>query len=230
MTLSSDTIDRIVAGVLNKLSGPPVASRPSLPATASPSQGNPSLVVEIGGKVVTAEQLRSVLLGGSVSVAEKAIITPAAWDMAKERGLRIERRSASRPKSQVAATDSGPRSSVSSLLITVKNTDSVDRVWSEIQGTWRRELLGCPDDAAGLAIAELSRGAVGTVVIVAEQTLRAACLANRHAAVKAVPIRDMADVRLARKQIRANVWCLDPVGRTYFEMRNIIREITGAGK
>jgi len=230
MSLSSDAIDRIVAGVLNKLSGPPVASRPGVATSAPPAQETAAPILEIVGKVVTAEQLGSVSIGGRVSIAEKAIVTPAAWDLVKERRLHIERRDSVRATSRNSATDSGPGPSATSLLITVRNTDSIERVWSEIQGTWRRELLGCPDDAAKLAISELSRGGVGAVLIVAEQTLRAACLANRHAAVKAVPIRDLADVRLARKQIRANVWCFDPVGRTYFEVRNIIREITGAGK
>jgi hypothetical protein len=32
-------------------------------------------------------------------------------------------------------------------------------------------------------------------------------------------------LRLVRKQLRANVWCLDVGARTYFELKNLFREI-----
>jgi hypothetical protein len=54
---------------------------------------------------------------------------------------------------------------------------------------------------------------------------RAACLANRNAAVKAVAVRDASDVRQVRKQLRANVWCVDPENKRWFELRNLMRAI-----
>ena len=102
----------------------------------------------------------------------------------------------------------------------------MERLWSDLQGAWRRELLGCPDDAAKLAISAIARGETNTAVILAAQTHRAACLANRNEAVKAVAIRDAADVPVVRKQLRANVWCGDPSGRSWFELRNLMRAIS----
>jgi hypothetical protein len=43
--------------------------------------------------------------------------------------------------------------------------------------------------------------------------------------VKAVAIRDAAEVHAVKRQLRANVWCLDPSGRTYFELRNVLKAI-----
>ncbi len=111
------------------------------------------------------------------------------------------------------------------LLIVVRNSKPLEQLWSELTGTWRRELVGCPDDAAKLAIAEVSRGGASQVLIVADQSHRAACLANRNDKVKAVAIRDAGDVRLIRRQLRANTWCLDAQGKTYFELKNILREL-----
>jgi hypothetical protein len=95
--------------------------------------------------------------------------------------------------------------------------------------TARKELLSCPDDAATFAISELSRGGFDGAIVFAKQTHRAACLANRHSAVKAVAVRDAAEVQAIRRQLRANVWCLDPSGKTYFELRNILKAIATGG-
>src|SRR5690606_12225821 len=111
-------------------------------------------------------------------------------------------------------------------LIVVHSTDAVERVWEDIRNSWRRELLGCPDDAATQAISAICRGETSTVAILATQTHRAACLANRNEQVKAVAIRDAGDVRTIRKQLRTNVWCLDPTGRSWFELRTLLRAIT----
>jgi hypothetical protein len=63
-------------------------------------------------------------------------------------------------------------------------------------------------------------------VILAEQTHRAACLANRHERVKAVAVRDAGEMRAIRKQLRANTWCIDPSGRSWFELRSRLKSIT----
>jgi len=229
MSFSQDTIDRIVANVLNQLGGtpvaavPPVAPRPAVqpvPAATTPTPRQ----VQIQQSVITAALLEPLRQGETVQVLPRAIITPAAQDIVRGRQLNIVRDERSndtvKGTSAVSAVSTGPR-----LLIVVKNSQALDQLWSELTGNWRRELTGCPDDAARLAIAEIARGGAEQIVIVAEQTHRAACLANRHERVKAVAIRDAGDVRLIRKQLRANTWCLDGAGKTYFEFKNLFREI-----
>ncbi|MCA8998789.1 MAG: hypothetical protein KDA36_07815 [Planctomycetaceae bacterium] len=224
--MSSDTIDRIVAGVLKKLSVPTV--REEAPSAVPSPMGTrlpETNAVVLEAKVVTADVLEALAAGSEVVVHPKAIITPAAKDAVRERRITVTRQE--RPPGKSAGTDKAAvgEKTRSSLLIVIQNTDAFERIWNEIQGDWRRELLGCPDDAAKLAIGEISRGGVSSVLIACEQTYRAACLANRHSAVKAVPIRDVGDIKMARRQLRANVWCLPPTGRSYFELRNLVREI-----
>ena len=226
----SALIDQIVHGVLRQLDrGSPRA--PARPTTrvGTTAEGKPRAEgIEISERIVTADVLKDRVNGSrSVHVGAKALVTPAAWDFIREHGL-ILSRSDSKSASTSAANEKTPvaaETKVGPLLIVVRSTEAVERLAADMQGAWRGELLGCPDDAAKLAIAELSRGGASQVVIVAEQAHRAACLANRNEAVKAVAIRDAGEVSVVRKQLRANVWCVDPTGRRWFELRNLLRAI-----
>jgi hypothetical protein len=183
--------------------------------------------VELAETVVTADVVsEQVGSAGTIAIPKSSIITPAAWDVIRELGLEVQRpahRSAGGSKS--ASADAKTRASGNRLLIVIRHTDAVDRLWQDLQSSWRRELLGCPDDAAKLAISEISRGETAVVVILAEQSHRAVCLANRHERVKAAAIRDAAEVKLIGKQLKCNVWCIDPCGKSWFELRNVFRAI-----
>lgn len=236
MSFSPETIDRIVANVLSQLSGSrpvqvaPSAAKSSAPASAAPSVPVPAVVapsgqkVELSEAVITADKLEGIAIGATVQVGPKAIITPASQDVIRARKLVIQRqsqsKSASAPETQKAVSSVG-----NSLLIVVHNVKPLDQLWTEVAAQWTREFVGCPDDAAKLATAEVSRGGASTVVILTEQTHRAACLANRNDRVKAVAIRDAGDIRLIRKQLRVNTWCLDGTGKSYFELKNLFREM-----
>jgi len=246
VSLDSATIDRIVSGIMHQISGGEIASRGTgsngiiIKARRDGESSDKSSEVAKAGsiglsaKVITADVLEEIANGSSVRVGEKAIVTPAAWDAAKERGLRIERGTVSQdklnePGGSTSAGQSKRESATaipSNLLIVVHHTDAIDRLRDDLDCSWQRELIGCPDDAAKLAISELSRGGVASVVIFAEQAHRAACLANRHDKVKAVTARDALDVKSARQQLKVNTWCIDPSGRSWFELRNIIKAIS----
>jgi hypothetical protein len=225
-------IDSIVAGVLDRLRGPsaPTPAPPSPktngshPPVAAPKQkparvtSNPVVLSE---RVITEAILEEKLSGANaVRFSPKAVLTPTARDYLRINDIEWA-------YSTKAATDrraSGGNGPIAALI--VRTTPAVERVLADLLPGARTELLGCPDDAAKLAIGEIVRGGFARAVIFAEQAHRAACLANRHEAVKAVAVRDAADVATIRKQLRANVWCLDPTSRGYFELRNVIRAIT----
>lgn len=228
VSLPSTLIDRIVAGVLAQLgeTGVRAAGGVGGPAPGRREEEGKGIerpesgAVELTDRVVTAEVLQTLPPGvRAVVVPPQAIVTPAARDVAGLRGLRIER------TAPTAGAPSAGNSTLRSLLIQVHHTAAVARLWDDLQATWRRELLGCPDDAARLAIAEVARGAAATVVILAEPAHRAACLANRHERVKAVAIHDTADVAVVRRQLRANVWCLNPLDKPWFELRRIFQSL-----
>lgn len=232
MSFSPEDIDRIVANVLTQISSPArpvsVASQPQrttspatspAPVTRLPVQNE----VVIRESVITADLLEQVPAGSDIRILPKAIVTPAARDVVKGRKLRLHREAGARKS--VEGTPHTASSPSKNLLIVVQNTAAVDQLYSGLTGSWQRELVGCPDDAAKLVIAEISRGGASTVVILAEQTYRAAALANRNQAVKAVAIHDASEIRLVRQQLRANTWCISPAGRTFFELRNLIQRI-----
>ncbi|MEW4529096.1 hypothetical protein [Maioricimonas sp. JC845] len=237
MSLDAATIDRIVANVLSQLGSTPaaatdapasdVAAAPAPSVSPAPSAPAP---VRLDEAVITADVLERQAAGASVvEVGKKAVITPAARDTARERRIEIIRTGES-PKANAQPTAKTVRpeakpGSPSALACVVRHTDAVDRVLDDVLPGARKELLGCPDDAAKLAISALCRGETGQVLIFAEQTHRAACLANRNSKVKAVAIRDVLDVKAIRKQLRANVWCIDPADMSWFELRQLLRTI-----
>jgi hypothetical protein len=224
----SALIDRIVQGVLTQLSGDGVRAE-TKPQAATPVTSTADIGVQISERIVTAEVLNERVNGSRVIiVGPKALVTPAAWDLVRERDLTLRRSDAKLQAADLSQTTSAEKKAPAGqrpLLFLVRNTDAVERLWSDLQGTWRRELLGCPDDAAKLAISAIARGETNTAVILAQQAHRAACLANRNDVVKAVAVRDAADVPVVRKQLRANVWCVDPSARSWFELRNLIKAI-----
>jgi|GEM_PF-2035071 len=254
MALSSEVIDRIVQNVLNQIGTPadssamPAAS-PNQTSSARPvsrqsgsTQTNPAQPgqgsslsstrgdagISLSEQVITAEVLSKLSPGTQVQVSPRALITPAARDVIASQKLQVVRAPQQTGSPRPGSAQTGQASQAaggSRLLIVVRNTPAVDQLWQELSGSWRRELQGCPDDAAKLAMGEIARGGAAQVVILADQTHRAACLANRHERVKAVAIRDAGELRLVRKQLRANVWCLDVGARTYFELKNLFREI-----
>ncbi|MEW4488249.1 hypothetical protein AB1L42_09225 [Thalassoglobus sp. JC818] len=249
MNLSAEAIDRIVANVLNQFSTPKAAqiastkptgissaeSRPNAPPAepVAPESEPSRSEVQISDSVITAETLHRIPDGSQVIVKPRAIITPAADDIVRQAKLMIERRL----ESQTAAStqsSSGKAPSASNSTSTlgaaiVRHSSALDSALEELK-LKSRELVSCPDDAAKQAISEISRNGVNTMLIFAEQQHRAACLANRNERVKAVVVRDASDVQQIRKQLRANVWCLDPTDRSYYELKNVLKMITESGR
>lgn len=227
MTLSTNTIDRIVANVLSQLS-PDASGAAVVPAekTLPTKPVQPTVVqtavsqTSLTETVVTADLLEKMTNGQVVAVSQKAIITPAANDLIRERKLIIERGNHV-AKSKTPTTPG--ESSILSVAI-VHHSAEVMQAIAEL-GEFNKELLSCPDDAAKFAISELCRTGAKDVFIFAEQTHRAACLSNRNNKAKAVVVRDSGDVKNIRKQLRANVWCVDPTNRSYFELKNLIKTI-----
>jgi hypothetical protein len=211
MTVDSSLVDRIVHGVLQQMQKPAPSAVKSTPVAAPPIPAPPKSGGEhhLPQPVITAglidEQVpRTVSV---VVVTPRAVVTPAAIDTLRARKVSLRRETPSKPEAA---------SPVRRLAIVVRNTPAIERLAK--QKSWRRELLGCPDDAAKLAISAITRGEADRVLIFAAQHHRAAALANRNAAVKAVAVSSFDDLRGALEQIRANVLCLDPTGRSDFEI------------
>ncbi len=230
MDLSEQTIQRIVADVLSRLGTGSTPARDAMPLSRDP-QGSVSLRVDtviLEERIITADLLAERAGAAvAITVGPQALVTPAARDFLRDRGVELRRAAKRSPQNAslaAGAATGAAGSTLSPLLVVVRNTPAVERLWEELRQTWKRELLGCPDDAAKLAISALTRGESACVVILAEQSHRAACLANRNERVKAVALREAAEVRRIEKQLRTNVWCVDPTGLSYFEVKNLLRQ------
>ncbi len=234
--LDSTAVDQIVANVLRQLSAAggvastvarvPTASAPqvNVPRINTPAHagGSPVTLTE---KVITGDLLAEKAKEASqIIIPDKAILTPTAHDFLKVSKAQLIRASAAGPKTGTVKTDSAI---TSWKLITVTSTLAVARLSGELGAGWSREILGCPDDAASLAISAICRGESGGVVILSKQHFRAACRANRNDKVRAVPVTCPAEVKAAREQLRLNVIAIDPTHRSYFELKNTITAFTG---
>lgn len=231
---NDDLLDAIVAGVLDRLRGSTAPTDPTANGGRQPSESRPenlsnarvanaprsSEPLFLPDRVITEAVLEAKLNGANiVQFVPKVVLTPTARDFLRVNKIAwsYTRPSANSPK----RNDAGAWAA-----LIVHAAPTVERVVADLLPESRRELLGCPDDAAKLAIAEIARGGFSQAVIFAEQTHRAACFANRHESVKAVAVADAADVAAVRKQLRANVWCIDPTNRGYFELRNLVKAVS----
>ena len=233
--LDSTAVDQIVANVLKQLSAAGTVA-PAVRETKVERQepenasavGSPlsSVVTHLSDRVITGDLLAEKASGATqIVIPDKAILTPTAHDFLKSSKVQLVRVSAAAAKSSAGSASPGV---TSWKLITVTSSPAVSRLSGELGTSWSREILGCPDDAASLAISTICRGESGGVVILAKQHFRAACRANRNDKVRAVPVSSPADVQSAREQLRLNCIAIDPTGRSYFELKNTINTFTGA--
>lgn len=237
--LDSSTVDQIVANVLKQLSAggsgsssggstasavatAPVAATPRGPSEQRPPVAKSAAVITLSERIITGDLLAEKATGASqIIIPVKAILTPTAHDFLKTSRAQVVRGSGA-----AAATKGSDATSSTWKWITVTSTPAVARLSDELGTGWSREVLGCPDDAASLAISAICRGESSSVVIVSKQHFRAACRANRNDKVRAVPVSSPAEVKAAREQLRLNVIAIDPTSRSYFELKNILGAFT----
>jgi len=216
-------IDEIVSRVLKELRTKEAAA-PSVPAavpalTQNPVQRPANSEVAVTAAVVTGELLEKSIGGAKrVRVAPKAILTPSARDVVRQRGLEIVRESAASTKAPTAAwrvliSSAGPQ---------------VDSALDDLRSSgvgFDRQLTGTTEEAVTAAISALSRGEVKGIVLLTGSPELAACLANRSERVKAVALRDVALLGDIRRQFEPNLIAIDPGNRNSFELRQILKGV-----
>jgi hypothetical protein len=98
-------------------------------------------------------------------------------------------------------------------------------VTSKANGGWKRKSVESVDEAAKKAIGELRRESSRVIVVLTSEPEVAACLANRNEKVRAAVVADAAAVARVKSGLDGNVFVVDPTGRSFFEMRNLLRRI-----
>ena len=233
MAIDSALIERIVANVLEQLQ-PAAAVRPQVepvvPTAVVSKSTIPATPSELGisDRVVTAAVLEKLALphGVTLLVSPKAVITPSAHDVLKQRKIRW-----TRTKSAAAvftATTAPVRWQLLVSAVTPTVRTLLDHISRSLSG-WRRQLVGTSNEVIEIAGRAVSTADVDRVLILAQAAELVACETNRNAKVRAAVISSTEQLRSVETQMSPNVWVLNPQLRSYMELRQIVQACAALG-
>jgi hypothetical protein len=195
--------------------------QPTALATA-PAESK-SNVVEILSPVITADMLDVMVNAGQgLRIGRTSILTPSARDWLNSKRTTWSR--LDRHSSQQAAVG-GQRVRWQIILQTVTPTvkalhDGIRR----LADGWKIELVGQPLEAATLATNLVNTAECDGVVVFTEQAELIACRANRNDRVRAAVVHGPKQWEQVMRTLSANVVCINPVGKTFIELRNLLRD------
>jgi ribose 5-phosphate isomerase B len=180
-----------------------------------------AVIDERGKQVITEHDLRSAAQGDSLRIDEGAIITPLAQDLARERGVEIERvrrRSAARPKRIALGADHGG----------FEMKEEIKRLLADLGhnyhdfGTHSTEAADYPDYAHAVARA-VARGVCDLGIVVDGAGIGSCMAANKVPGARAAMCYDEATARNSREHNDANVLTLGGKMISLDLMRQIVR-------
>lgn len=179
---------------------------------------NDQTQLELHDRVVSVATLADRLAHKrAIVVPARSIVTPAARDLLRDRGIVIHRQTGRAPAAQlglrrvvgVAETKFEP----TSLLAALRD--------NETQQVARVGLVGVVDEIVDSVV---RGGAIG--LLFTEAAEAALCLANRTSGVRAVLARSANLVRQARATLAANLFVVETKGKSSFELRQIVAATT----
>ncbi len=199
----------------------PVVSEPSV--VALPPAPAKLVAIELTVPVITADVLeQSVKAGQSLRIGRNSILTPSARDW-----LNSKRTSWTR-LDKSAGTGGGQRAKWQVILQTVTPTvRSLQDGLRRLADGWKIEIVGQPLEAAVLATSLVSTAECDGVVIFTEQAELIACKANRNDRVRAAVMQNPKQWEQVVRTLSANVVCISPIGKTFIELRNLLRDCAG---
>ena len=194
----------------------PVSSVTLPPATAS----KPAFI-ELTVPIITAEVLeQTVRAGQSLRIGRSSILTPSARDW-----LNTKRTPWSRQDKGGMSSSSGSKVKWQVILQTMTPTvRSLQEGLRRMTDGWKIELVGQPLEAAALATNLVSTAECDGVVIFTEQAELIVCKANRHERVRAAVMQNAKQWEQVMRTLSANVVCISPIGKTFIELRNLLRD------
>ena len=222
-------VEQVVGDVMSRLdTGSPdarlVENRPAVPSTNSTIEStSPTVLSE---KVITEDVLERHFNGavtGCLVISANAVVTPTGRDFLKRNAINVTRQTAS------AASNTG---AANWLAVVVQTCPVLTGVLNDFCGTgnihWKRIEAPKLTEAVELAIGLLCRGDASGVIVFTDEPHTAACRANRNEKIRAAATAEVETVRQVQKQMNANWFCIDSAGRSYFELRNLLRETVKA--
>jgi hypothetical protein len=174
------------------------------------------------GRLLVAEDLRRALNGHrEVVLSPQAIITPLAAEELRSNGVQVRRQALEeRPvaQSRWGVAQDRPYPQIGSALQTL-----------EREGTPLKDLCAGSDGLPcqwAKALAEcVARGECQGGVLFCHDPGLVCCVANKLAGLRAVPVVTVAQAARATLMLGANLIAVEMPGRTFFEVRQILRTV-----
>jgi len=222
MNIADIDIEQIVQQVLRQLE-PAAAPAASVACTAPAKVTSTATLTE---RVITADLLAAhAQAGQQVQLTGNALVTPAARDYAREKQLTLI---AAAPEAAGSVKTAGARW----LLLTVDESSAcqgaITAVKKQTSVRLQTERGDTAKDAAETSARELNRGGADGVVILCDKIATAACYANRHENIRAVPLAHAADLSLV-DELDANVICVSHQGPSFADYLRIFRRLWTQG-
>ncbi|WP_298860678.1 hypothetical protein [uncultured Gimesia sp.] len=222
MQFSEELVNQVVANVLSTISQMGSGGQSS---GSAPSVSTPDSSVVLSDKVITADLLAEKIKGQSVvGIAAESILTPSAKDYLREFNVSVHR---------PAAVASSKGLGTTWRAIVLSNSSAVENALETIEQQtntrWSQELSASLEESVNDAISSLCRADAAGIVLFAEAAEMAACLANRNQKIRAASIQDVNQLRNVISQMRPNLICVNPLQKSFIELRNLIKTFVNAG-
>lgn len=215
-------VERIVREVLARLTvADKTPAKPEQPVASATS---------LVGRVISLADVTQLPAGArEIQVSSDALITPAAKDELRDRGVQIVRGQTN------STTKTTERSATSLVIGTVEATTGKFATVIDQAVAGLRKQKQQIEQLPRLPLSEQIDALVDPVVrggrrgvLVTSEVSAALCLANRHGAVRAVLGTTKQNVRRDVEQLAANLLVVDPAARSTFEVMQLIGEFAKA--
>lgn len=228
-------IDDIVKRILHQLQTPSATAvstpKPApAPASATIKQTAQSLPAPLlHDQVITASVLEDRFRRKPITnlrISDKAILTPAAVDFAKDKGLTLIRHQAGQATSTQTTTKPAG-SSAEKVILTITQADWANNLLKSVAKSatdWNTRLADGFDQAIELLSTDLSRAAIEEALVVTDRAAELCCLLNRNQAIRAVVLNGILEMGLP-ESLSPNVWCWQPVEGSFMETRKLLQQV-----
>jgi hypothetical protein len=180
-------------------------------------------VLRWAGRVLTADDLRRSLNGHrEVVLPARAVLTPLAEEQLRTNGIPVRRQEPeSRPGQSVqwGYGQDRPHPGVGAVVHSLRREGlSLKEISADGEPCrWARAVAEC-----------VSRGDCAGGVLFCQDPGLVCCVGNKVAGLRAVPVATVAQAARATLTLGANLLAVEMPGRTFFELRQIIRILCAA--
>ena len=206
-------VDQVVRYVMQQLR--------TLPESKQPSRASQPTVLH--ERVITEELLEQQLNGAKrIEVGAKSVLTPSARDYLSKQKIAWQRQPDTKSTTQT-------HWKAISVLSTSAVTAALNDLEQSTQTCWNQETAGTTGEAVAAAVSAICRAEADGVVIFTGRPESVACRANRNMKVRAAALGDVRRAKSVKTEMGVNLFCINPDGKTYIELRNLLRAVTLGG-